>query len=93
VRKPYETTKRFLIQEHYRGIAEDLTWDVNRYRRLCAALQLTEAELAAFIRFPLAQLRQALRKNSFPETVELHLTLIERSVFPSSKSPVFPPLP
>lgn len=86
------TTKQFLIGQHYASLAEELTWSTNRLHRLCAALHLSPAELAEFIRCRPCHMDKWISKNSFPPTVELHLTLIERATMPDSKSPIFPSL-
>jgi hypothetical protein len=78
---------------HYERQAEALNWNASRFRRLASAMQLTVYELGAFIRLRITETEKCLTKNSFPSTVELHLTLIEQSVFPTSKPPIFPDLP
>lgn len=78
---------------HYERQAEALHWTAARYRRLASALQLTAYELGAFVRLRIHETEKYLTKNTFPPTVELHLTLIERTVFPTSKPPIFPDLP
>lgn len=87
---PRRSTRVLLFEEHYAGLGEDLDWDVDRLHRLCSALQLTEFELAAMIRVRQTDMNRYLQKNNFPPTIELHLTLIERAIFPSSKPPVIP---
>jgi hypothetical protein len=87
-----ESIRCFLIRDYYRGLGDELQWDLNRYRRLAFALRLTEAELAALIRMSSMGLRGAIKRNRFPAMAELHLTLLERSVFPSNQPPVFPPI-
>jgi len=87
---PRRSTRVLLFEEHYAGLGEDMEWNVDRLHRLCAALQLTEFEVAAMIRVRIADMNRYLHKNSFPPTVALHLTLIERAIFPSSKPPVLP---
>lgn len=84
------TTKEFLIQQHYENIKEELTWDTNRLIRLCAACGVTLSELAAAIRFDPGQMGRCASVNQFPPTVELHLTMIERTVFRLTKPPLFP---
>ena len=84
------TAKHRLIDLHYEAQAEELHWTAHRFRRLAAALQLTTGELGALLRLRPHQTEGYLKKNSFPPTVELHLTMVERTVLPSSKPPVFP---
>lgn len=88
----FRTSKHFLIEQHYDSIAEDLEWTTNRLDRLCAALKLTRAEMAAFIRVRPGNFQRWADENRFPPTVELHLTLIERAAMPVPKPPVFPSL-
>lgn len=91
-RDPEWSTRCFLIEDHYNSIAEQLDWDVNRYDRLCAALKLNRIELGAFLRLTPNLIRSYISRRRFPKPIELHLTLIERSIFYSSKPPVFPSL-
>ena len=93
VRPAWETTKFFLITHHYELRKHELTWDVNRFRRLCNALNLTDQEMGAFLRVNPGVINAAVSRNRFPATLELHLTLIERSVFPTTTPPIFPALP
>ncbi len=74
-------SKVALIEEHYASIADTLSWNADRMDRLCAAAQITHAELAALIRYPLPRLLDSAASNHFTGTVELHLTLIEQWVF------------
>jgi hypothetical protein len=87
---PRWSTRIGLIEEHYANQGEDLAWTTDRLRRLCAALQLTPYELGAMLRLKIGEVERQLRTNSFHPTVELHLTLIERAVLPTSKPPVIP---
>jgi hypothetical protein len=89
---PRRSTRVLLFEEHYANL-DDLRWTVDRLRRVCAALQLTEFELGAMIRMRIPDMARCLQKNRFPPPIELHLTLIERSIFPNSKPPVFPRCP
>lgn len=84
------TLKLELIEFHYERMGGELHWTSDRYRRLAAALQFTVHELAAFIRIKPRAIETMLRDGKFPPTVELHLSLIERTVFPTSKPPIFP---
>lgn len=85
------SAKEDLIDLHYERIGEELEWNAARARRLCAAMQLTFSEVARFIRVRPSDFNKWIRTDRFPPTVELHLTLIERAVFPSiTKAPVFP---
>jgi DNA-binding transcriptional regulator YiaG len=86
------TTKQFLIEQHYESLAEDLHWDTNRLHRLCSHLRLSVSEMAAYIRVRPSMMKDWVDRNRFPDTVELHLTLIERAAFPNAKPPVFPAL-
>lgn len=91
-RSPDDTAQCFLIREHYRGLGRELDWDAARVRRLCQALQLTEFEVGELLRVPRCLWSRCLSHGRFQATVELHLTLIERAVFPNFlKGPVFPP--
>lgn len=85
-------TKQFLIEQHYLSMGDELDWTVNRLNRLCAAIQLTPVELGAYLRLPPHQMKRYVAANRFPATVELHLCMIERAAFYSSKPPVFPAL-
>lgn len=87
---PRRTTRHLLFTEHYADRADELLWSVDRLHRLCAALQLTEWELGAMIRVSLCEMARYLRDNRFPAPVELHLTMIERSVLPTSTPNIFP---
>ena len=87
---PRRSTRHLLFTEHYADRADELLWSVDRLHRLCAALQLTEWELGAMIRVSLCEMTRYLRDNRFPAPVELHLTIIERSVFPTSTPTIFP---
>jgi hypothetical protein len=89
---PRRTSKFALIELHYERLSDDLRWNNTRYRRLCSALKLTEWELGAFIRCRISEIARWLRSDQYPATVELHLTLIEQTVFPTSKPPPFPPV-
>lgn len=85
------SAKEDLIELHYERLGEELVWTAARVRRLCSGLQITYSELARFIRVRPCDINKWIRTDSFPPTVELHLTLIERAVFPSvTKPPVFP---
>lgn len=86
------TAKYRLIDLHYEAQADELRWTAHRFRRLAAALQLTTYELGALIRLRVHQTEGYLKKDAFPPPAELHLTLIERALLPSSKPPVFPSL-
>ncbi len=89
--KPEKSPKVILIEEHYASIRDTLTWNADRLNRLCAAAQLTYAELAALVRYPHWQLVRAAATNQFPPPVELHLTLIEQWVFrPLGQRQIFP---
>lgn len=89
---PRATAKYRLLLLHYRARREELHWTAARFRRLAAALQLTVHELGAFIRLRLGQTETYLTQDRFPETVELHLSLIERAVYPTSQPDLFPDL-
>jgi hypothetical protein len=90
---PRSSSKYRMLVLHYERQAEALNWSAARFRRLASALQLTAYELGAFMRLRITETEKYLTKNAFPPTVELHLTLIEQSVFPTSKPPIFPDLP
>lgn len=81
-----------LILQHYASIAEELLWTSNRLTRLCSALSMTPSEVAAVIRVTPGFLEGCRRANKFPPTIELHLTMMERVVFPSTNGPLFPPI-
>lgn len=82
-----------LIEAHYEEIAEELKWDRLRFDRLCSSLQLTHDELAAYIRCRPCDVRRWRHAEKFPPTVELHLTLIARCVWPHDPGmTVFPSL-
>jgi hypothetical protein len=87
---PRRTTKFRLLQLHYTQRAEELTWNAARFRRLAHALQLTVHELGAFFRLKINETEKYLRQDKFPATVELHLTLAERAIYPTSTPPIFP---
>lgn len=87
---PRRTSKLALIELHYEQQDEYLHWTNSRYRKLASALQLTEYELGAFLRCRVMDVTRWLETNKYPPTVELHLTMIEQSVFPTSKPPPFP---
>jgi len=87
---PRRTSRVLLFEEHYANLGDELRWDVDRFHRLCAALQLTEYELGAMLRIRVQDTERCILKNRFAPPVELHLTLLERSVFPNSKPSVFP---
>lgn len=89
---PRRTTKLFLIETHYEKLADDLEWNAERFRRLAQALGLTVHELGALCRLRLHQTESYMKSDSFPPPVELHLTIISRTIFPSSRPPVFPDL-
>jgi hypothetical protein len=89
---PRYTSKLRRIQLHYRGLAEELAWTPARFRRLAGILRLTVHEVGALIRLSPGQTDRILESGAFPPPVELHLTLIERTVFPSSTDPLFPDL-
>lgn len=91
--EPIETATLRFIQLHYRQRADELKWTTTRFKRLAAALQLTVYELAAFIRIPPSHIARHLAANKFPPTVELHLTLIENTVFPNRNPAIFPEIP
>ena len=84
------TAKLALIEQHYANFAEELHWTTDRFRRLCAALKLTPYELGALVRMRVGDTEACLRRSAFPPAVELHLTIFERSLFPSSQPPVIP---
>lgn len=80
-----------LIKAHYEDISDELSWDRIRFDRLCGALQLTVEELAAYVRCSATHMRRWRETGKFPPTVELHLTLISRCVWPHDKGqPIFP---
>ena len=82
-----------LIKAHYEDLSEELTWDRIRFDRLCSALQLTTEEMAAYLRCQPAQMNRWRLAGKFPATVELHLTLIARCVWPHDPgTSVFPAL-
>lgn len=87
---PRYTSKLALIQAHYAKMGDQLEWSAARYRRLANALQLTVHELGAFFRIKPGELEKMLRRDKFPATVELHLTILERTVYPGGEQPVFP---
>jgi hypothetical protein len=87
-----EPSKYNQIRLHYEIIKDDLTWTAARFRRLAAAMKLTTRELGAFIRLPGAVTNRYMKDDAFPTTVELHLTIIERAVLPSSRPQIFPAL-
>lgn len=90
--KECRTARVLLIEQHYLDRRSELTWDRERFDRLCAALQVTPYELGAFLRMPPLTMKTCLKRGKFSGTVELHLTLLERTVFPASTPPIFPPL-
>ena len=85
-----KSAKLTRIEIHYESQSERLQWTNARYRRLCAALKLTEYEMGAFLRCRIADVEKWLRTNRYPPTVELHLTTIESVILPTSKPSVFP---
>lgn len=87
---PRRTTKLQTIELHYANFADQLRWNHDRFTRLCSALGLTVHELGALVRLRMAETEKYLQRNSFPAPVELHLTLIERSIYPSPDAPIFP---
>lgn len=89
---PRHTVKLALIQLHYQQIGDELTWNAAKFRRLANALQLTVHELGAFFRLSVSQTEGYLRRDTFPPTVELHLTLLARTVWFHDDSSVFPEL-
>lgn len=89
-RDPEYTTRCFLIDQHYEDRRADLTWDVPRLERLCKMVGMTPMEIAAFYRVPFPAMRGYLRDNRFPGMLELHLTILEQSVFPAAKPFVMP---
>ena len=90
---PRRTAKLALIQLHYEQISDELSWNAAKFRRLANALQLTVHELGAFIRLTPSQTEAHLRSDAFPPTVELHLTMVARTVWFHSEKPIFPELP
>ena len=89
---PRRTAKLGLIEQHYANFAEALEWSPDRFRRLCAALQLTPYELGALVRLRPGDTEACLNRGSFPAPVELHLTIFERALFPNSQPPIIPSL-
>lgn len=80
-----------LIKAHYEDLAEELRWDRTRFTRLCAALQLTPEEMAEYLRCKPSHMTRWRDAGKFPPTVELHLTLIARCVWPHDPgTSVFP---
>lgn len=89
---PRRSAKFELIELHYDDLGDRLHWTNARYRRLCSAMQLTVYELGAIIRCRISDVDRWTLSNRYPSTVELHLTMIESTVFPSSGPDLFPPL-
>lgn len=89
---PRYTSKLRRIQLHYQGLGDELAWTPARFRHLAGLLRLTVHEVGALIRITPSQTDTYLRSGNFPPPVELHLTLIERTVFPPSTTSVFPDL-
>ena len=87
---PRRTARLVLFENHYANLGDELKWDADRFHRLCSALQLTEYELGAMVRMKIAEVGKSLSANRFSDSASLHLTLVERAVFPSTKPPVFP---
>jgi hypothetical protein len=87
---PRVTHKLRLIELHYAKLGDDLRWNAARYRRLAGNLVLTVYELGAILRLKPRAIDDYLSRDAFPPTVELHLTLLERALYPSSLPPVFP---
>jgi hypothetical protein len=87
---PRRTSRFNLFENHYANLEDELRWNTDRVHRLCAALQLTEFELGAMIRMKIPEMVRSLRANQFSASAELHLTLLERAVFPNSKPSLFP---
>lgn len=87
------------INVHYRELdTESGPWDGTRVRRLCRTLQVTEAELASFIRVPTAILARYALLGRYPKPIRLLLDLIERSAHSRIlgtvyKTPLLPHLP
>lgn len=90
---PRYTAKLRLIQLHYEGMAERLDWTPSRFRRLAGGMCLTVHELGAFIRLTPSQTDLYLRKGAFPPPIELHLSMIEQTLLPTSKPSPFPDFP
>ena len=89
---PRRTTRLFLIESHYEALGDDLEWSVRRFEHLAGTLGLSVWELGALCRLSISRTESCLKARKFPPPVELHLTLIARLVYPSSKPPVFPSL-
>lgn len=87
---PRRSAQFLIFENHYANFGNEIKWSVDRLHRLCAAIQLTEFEVGALLRIKINEMMRYLQRNRFPAPLELHLTLLERTVFPSSKPSVFP---
>lgn len=85
-----QTSKLALIRLHYEERKHELTWNAAKFRRLAHALQLTTHELGAFIRLNSADVDRYVHNDRFPPTVELHLTLLARTIWFHDETPIFP---
>lgn len=76
-----ETSKCFIIKQHYAkmGAVLDFSWE--RIYRLCEALQLKPVELGAIIRVSPAEVRSWMNGKPPHPSVALHLLFIEKSAF------------
>lgn len=84
------TPASHLIDGHYAdlGVVRRWTWD--RYQRLAAFLNLTEAELASLICMPHGHLPGAKGLNVFPGPAALLLTLIEAQAMKGYSADIIP---
>lgn len=88
----FETSRLLLIQTHYKTLGDVLDWNAERFRRLAEALKLTIPELGALFRLTPSQTLKYMEADSFPPTVELHLSILSRLIMPTSRTPIFPAL-
>lgn len=73
-----ETPLECLIVAHYQDVFHKNPWDRPRVRRLCDLLQISERELARFLRIAPASMVRFGDSNRYPPVVELLLELVER---------------
>lgn len=73
-----ESPLELLFVTHYKDVFAQSRWDRARVRRLCDLLQISERELARFIRVIPSNFSKCGELNKYPQTIELHLETIER---------------
>lgn len=69
-----------LIRRHYRRIGVMPGWNVARFRRLCAMLNVTPVELGLLVAVEKHDILKMIKKNQFSPTVSLHFTIIDAAV-------------